>query len=655
MSDALNLLRLLLPRRRLLILSILFASLSAGGLGAGLLAVKPVLDGIVGEHRALADIARTTAAKYLPWGLTLPESLLAALPTDPYRGIVLVIIAIGVLTVLGAAANFLHQYFALTLVIETVADLRQKAFARVVRMPLRGLQAGRDTGPTDAVSRISYDTSVVSTGLNALVSKSLAQVTKGLAALITALALDVRMTLVILGVAPVLAIILRKTGKKIRRAATAAMQSQAGLYRAANEALAGLRVVKVHATEDYETARFAALSQEMARQEKKIRTARSLASPIIETLVIFVLGVLVVISIKAILDGALDRGDFILVLASLGVAGASLRPLTGLLNDIQHSSAAVARLESLLNQPIEPVEPVQPHPSGTGVPPVGQKPSPPALPRHTRSLVFDNVSLHYPASPRPAVRNLSLTIHHGQTVAFVGPNGSGKTSLLALVPRLYEPDAFPQGSTPGRILLDGHDIATHDLASLRQQIAVVTQDTVLFHGSIRDNIAYGTPGVPFDRIRDAARRARAEEFILAKPRGYDEPLGESGTGLSGGQKQRLAIARAILRDPAILILDEATSMIDAQSEHAIAEAIDDFVTREHHRRTCLIVAHRLATVIHADRIVVMDDGAIADHGTHAELLARCDLYRQLVSHQLIAAAPFPAASPASTLPAAITP
>lgn len=652
MHDILQLLRLLLPRRRLLVLSIVFAALSAGGLGAGLIAVKPVIDAMVGAGRSLPDLARDASAK-LPLGLSIPEPIISALPTDTYRGIIAVIIAIGLLTVLGATANFFHQYFALTLVIDTVADLRQRAFARVLHMPLRALQSGRDTSPTDAVSRIAYDTSVVSAGLSALVSKALAQITKGLAALVAAMVLDLRVTLVVCAVAPILAIILRKTGKKIRRAATAAMQSQAGLYRAATEALAGLRVVKVHTTEAFETARFTALSQEMARQERKIRTARSLASPVIETIVIIILGVLVIVSAKAILDGAVDRAAFFTVLAALGVAGASLRPLTGLLNDVQHSSAAVARLHDLLSQPTEtpadspaPITPITPTTAPATLPP----PRPP-LPRHHRSITFDNVSLQYPNTAAPAVRNLSLSIPHGHTVAFVGPNGSGKTSLLALVPRLYDPDPFPPNTPPGRVLIDDTDIASVDLHSLRAQIAVVTQDTVLFHGPIRDNIAYGNPSASLDQIRHAARRARAEDFILAKPRGYDEPLGESGAGLSGGQKQRLAIARAILRDPAILILDEATSMIDSQSEHAIADAIDDFVSDAHHRRTCLIVAHRLATVISADLIVVMHEGTIADQGTHAQLLQRCDLYRQLVSHQLIAATPAPTPTQPAPAPA----
>jgi ABC-type multidrug transport system fused ATPase/permease subunit len=211
-------------------------------------------------------------------------------------------------------------------------------------------------------------------------------------------------------------------------------------------------------------------------------------------------------------------------------------------------------------------------------------------------------------------------------VAIVGPNGCGKTTLLSLLPRLFEPDA-------GTILIDGVDIARVSIGSLRAQIGVVTQDAALFTGTIGANIAYATAGASEEQVRTAARKARAEEFILAKPDGYDTLLGEGGSGLSGGQRQRLCIARAVLRDPAILILDEATSMIDADSEQKIADALAEFSRG----RTCLIVAHRLSTVVHADRIVVMNQGRIEDVGRHAELLERSATYRLIASTQLVSA------------------
>jgi ABC-type multidrug transport system fused ATPase/permease subunit len=539
-------------------------------------------------------------------------------------------IALGVLSILGATANFLHQYFSLTVVARTIANIRRDAFRRAVHLPLRTVLAN---GPTDTVSRIVYDTSTLGAGFSSLLSKAVAQVSKGMAALVVAFVIEWRLALISLIVGPVVGVIIRKLGKRIRRAAKAALGQQAKLYQATTEALSGLRVVKAYAAERAEAGRFHRINKEVVKQELRARTARALSSPLVETLALFVLGGLSLVAIKAILDGVLDRSDFFIVMTSLGVAAASLRPLTGIITDIQQSRGAADRLAELLNTPVE----------------AGHGHKLARLPRHSRSIEFEHITFTYPGAAGPALHDVSLAIPFGQVVAFVGPNGCGKTTLLSLVPRLFDPDTAASPAAIPRVLVDGHDIREYSVRSLRRQIGVVTQDTVLFAGTVRSNIAYASDGTVTDgQVRDAARRARAEEFILAKPQGYDEPIGEGGTGLSGGQRQRLAIARAILRDPAILILDEATSMIDSDSEAKIADAIAEFVAggkpgrraaspdggAPRAGRTCLIVAHRLSTVINADRIVVMDAGRIVDQGRHEELLGRCELYRQLARNQL---------------------
>lgn len=600
--------RRMLRYKRLAVLGVLFASISAGGLGAGLVALKPVLESVLdpGQAKDLPELARELNGTELIAG-RIPAELIDALPSGEFTAIVWILAGLGVLTVFGAAANFLHQWCALTVVHRTVTVIRRDAFRRVIHLPLKTVVAG---GATDPVSRIINDTEALAQGFTALISKALAQATKGVAAFIAALIINWQLTLAALVVAPILFTIIRKLGKRIRRASRRALRSRAGLFQVAAESVQGLRVVKVHTTERYESGRFHRINKQVLKEHLRVRTARALASPLVETLTMFVLGGLTLVAVKAIRDGHLEHTVFINTLVALGAAGASLKPLTGLLNDIQASGGAADRLAHLLAEPVE----------------AGHDAALPKLARHARSIALDHVTVTYPGQPRPAIQDVALEIEHAETVAFVGPNGCGKTTLLSLVPRLFDPDA-------GRILIDGTDIAGVNMRSLRRQIGVVTQETVLFNMTVADNIAYGCPAASRGQVIEAARRARAHHFVDNLPDAYDTVVGEQGLTLSGGQRQRIAIARAILRDPAILILDEATSMIDAESESRIADAIAEFSQG----RTCLVVAHRLSTVLSADRIVVMDAGRVVDQGGHDELLKRCAVYQQIARRQLVPA------------------
>ena len=598
----------MLRMRTHLLLGLFFAIISAGGLGAGIAAMGPTLDIML--EPGSGGLRQIAEEKFTQGGVLsslFTSEQIQHLPSDPFKSIALIMGTLAVLTLFGAMANFLHQYFALTVVHTTIARIRSSAFRRVLKLPLKTIVS---EGPTDAISRVVNDTEALSAGLVAVLSKAVAHITKGIVALLVAFLTNWQLAIVALMVMPILATVIRKLGKRIRKASGRALSSRADLYRASTEALQGLRVVKVHTTERYEAGRFGRINKEVLRQQLKVRTARAIAGPLAELITMFALGALTIVAAKLILDGVLDKSEFITVLVGLAIAGASIKPLSGLANDIQQSGAAADRLYKLLAAEPEP----------------GHEHRLPKLARRRDSIRFEHVRVIYPGATNPAINDVSLSIEHGQTVAFVGPNGCGKTTLLSLIPRLFDPDE-------GRVLIDGTDLSRVRVRSLRRQIGVVTQEVVLFKGTIAQNIAYGNRHASREQIEKAARDARAMEFISELEEGLDTPVGEQGLTMSGGQRQRLAIARAILRDPAILILDEATSMIDAHSERLINEVLEEFCQQ----RTSLIVAHRLSTVLNADRIVVLDQGQIVDSGTHDELLGRCTVYQQLTKHQLMGA------------------
>ena len=592
----------LLRYRAKLSVAVVLAFISAGGLGAGLVALAPILNVIVRDEGSMAAEVREIDAKLA--GI-IPDQWIAALPDDRFQSVLVAVVALGVLTLIGAAANFFHAYLSITVSLRTVADIRVHAFDRLMRLPL--VIAAKGHG-SDLLSRVISDTNALGRGFQAVTNKAIAQTTKGAFALAAAFIIEWRLSLITLAVAPLLFLVIRKLAKRIRRASKAAMRGQGRLLGVASEALSGLRVVKVHHTEAVEVERFTHRNEQVLRQQLKARTARALTGPLTELIAISALGTLALIAVKAIIDGQLEVENFIVALGSLAIAGQSLKPLNAIVQDLQVAEAAGQRIAQLIDKPTEDAW------LGRGRP---------ELPPHERSITFDHVAFSYDHADRPALDDVSLEINFGETVAFVGPNGSGKTTLLGLVPRLFDP-------AQGEVRIDDTDVATVDLASLREQMAVVTQETVLFRGSVFDNIAYGLDDPPRDHIIHAAQAARAHDFIQELPDAYDTMLGDAGAGLSGGQRQRLSIARAIARQPRILIMDEATSMIDAESEAKITEAVQGFAKG----RTCLVVAHRLSTVVHADRIVVMDAGRIVDVGAHADLLDRCTLYRDLARHQL---------------------
>ena len=603
MAGLRHLLPRLLRRPGLFFGGIFFALISAGGLGAGLLSLGPLLRIILagdGQETVATLITQYNANR--EW-LRIPEGLVNLLPTDPFSAVVAIMSGLALLTVVGATANFLHQFLALELASRTVADIRAEVFRHVLSMRLGTIQR---RGAAELVSRINKDSMSLQGGMLALTNRTVAHVTKGGAAFAAAVWFDWRLTLFALVIAPVLGGVLRSLGRRIRRATRAALEAQEDLLRVSNESIQGIRAVKTATAEQDAQERFASANESVLREELRIRTARSLANPVVELLAVFVLMALALVAARQILDGSMDFDSFMLTLGALGVAGGTLQPLAGVFNEIQAASAPAERLDELLEEPDEDR-------LTAAFPP---------LPRHGRDIRFQGVHYRYPGAEHEALAGVDLQIGFGEQIAIVGPNGCGKTTLLSLLPRLFDPDQ-------GLVEFDGTDIRGVRLESLRRQIGVVTQETVLFRGTIRENIAFGLKADD-DAIRDAAEKSHASGFIDRLSDGYDTMVAELGTSLSGGQRQRIAIARALLRNPALLILDEATSQIDAESEEQINLAIGQF----RNGRTVLVIAHRLSTVLAADRIVVMDEGRVVDQGRHEELLARCDVYSRLARTQL---------------------
>ncbi len=605
--------RILLQYKPQLSLAAVGALISAGCFGAGLGMLIPIFKLLLQDQQNLPAIVTTYLAPQgaAPWRQTLAEGLLPYLPSDHFHGFIGVMLVIAVLSIIGSGGRYLHEFLVITVCNRAAMNWRKQLFERLVQAPLPELWA---RGTSEQVSRVMVDASILGNGYQTILGRTTADILKGVAALILALLINWQLTLAALVIAPLLAVLLRKFGKRIRRAASAALGERSKLLHALHETASGMAVVKVHGAEGYERRRFARINRTLFQQEMKARQAKAMSSPVIETLAQYMVMIIAGGAAFLIFRKGWDPAEFIMVLGALAMAGASMRPLTNMSTQIRETEAAAARVLEALQTPVEPVS-------------LEDRLSLPSLPRHQRDIVFDQVSVRYAGAARPAVDDVSLHVPYGQTIAIVGGNGSGKTTLLNLIPRLLVPEK-------GRIMIDGYDLAQVNLRSLRQQIAVVTQQTILFQGTIAENIAYGRRWVSMPNIIAAAKAAFADEFICALPDGYEHLLGEGGSGLSGGQKQRLCIARAILRNPAILVLDEATSQIDADSEAKITQALHQL----RHGRTTFIIAHRLSTVVDADVIVVMELGRVIGRGKHAELLDRCATYQNLVQTQLLPSA-----------------
>lgn len=574
-----------------------------------------------GEIQLVADPTAAPRVVQLPqarWYFGVASRLGQWVPRDRLHAVAAVLAVLLTLTVVGNAIRFCQEYLSDKASIQTVNDIRRRLYDHILHLPL-GFFSLR--GTSDVTSRLVQDSQAMHDGFKTVLGQSVQEPIKAGMAFALAMLLSWRLTLVMVVFAPLMAIVIRKFGTRMRRAARTALQESSAMLGQIESTLIGLRVVKSANAERFERRRYTRIMGQLIRQQLRMSRIDAMNTPIIETLAMVAVSAVVMLAFGLIFVwGLLDTTTFFAVMACLVAIGESLRRLSKVNNVLQRSNAAAGRIFEMLDVPVE-------RPRRSALPAASA-----SLPRRLgplqREVRFEGVTFAYPGSAAPALLDVSLAVPKGRCVAIVGRNGSGKTTLLSLLPRFYDPQE-------GRILIDDVDIRTVSLASLRRQIGIVTQDSVIFPGTIAQNIAYAMPRASREQIIDAARRAFAHDFIMDRPQGYDTVVGEHGATLSGGQKQRICIARAILRQTPILILDEATSQVDAESEHLIQQAIEQLM-RE---RTTFVIAHRFSTILSADHIVVMDRGQIVGQGNHADLLAQCVTYQQLYERQMIGLVP----------------
>ena len=496
--------------------------------------------------------------------------------------------------------GYLQTYFTEYLEQKVLFRIRRDVFAHVQRLPLSFFDRER---AGHVISRITSDVSLLRGAVIGVAASVVRNVLMTIIAVAVTLMVSWKLTLLTLVIIPLNIFLVGRIGERLRRRTHRAQEGMADMTASLQETISGMRVVKAFNMARYELRRFDRFNLRYMKQTIRMKLWAALSSPTSE-----VLGAASFVAIlgyggRLVLEGRLAAENLVLFVGAMMFVVTPLKNLSKLNNTVQQSLAAAQRVFALLDEPGEPLD-------GPGRPA-----------RFEREIAFEHVDFAYGSGP-PVLRDVTFRVRPGEVVAIVGPSGAGKSTLVDLIPRFYEP-------TAGRITLDGVDTREIQLESLRALMGIVTQETILFNDTVLNNIAYGLDSPDREAVETAARAANAHDFIAAMPRGYETVIGDRGVQLSGGQRQRIAIARALLRDPRILIFDEATSALDTESEMLVQEAIDRLLAG----RTTFVIAHRLSTVQNADRILVLEDGRVTEHGTHAELMRRGGAYRRLYDLQ----------------------
>jgi ATP-binding cassette subfamily B protein/subfamily B ATP-binding cassette protein MsbA len=564
------------------------------------------------EELAKAEGRLAAACRKLNLYLLAKKYINLLLPDDCFRTLAWIIGLVVIGVAFKGFFEFCQEGLVGSVVNLSLFDLRNRFYRNVIHLDVNNFS---EEGTHELMARFTNDMEMLGTGTRTLFGKVVAEPLRALACVVGACWISWQLTLLFLVLVPLALYVLTKAGRIMKRATRRLLERMSNIYKILQETFLGIRVVKAFTMEPYERRRFHSATKDYYHKAMRVVMIDALASPIVELLGVaavalaFVAGAYLVLNTdkKPYLLGMqmttqrMDAEELLQFYAFLAAIADPIRKLSSVYTRIQSGAAAADRIFAFLDRQPR----VLPNSNAR------------RLERHHEAIEFRDVCFSYEPG-RPILTDIHLTVRFGETVALVGKNGCGKTTLVGLIPRFFDPDH-------GSILIDDNDIRHLNLRSLRQQIGIVTQETTLFDDTIFNNIAYGNRRAGSEAVENAAKQAYAHDFIMALRNGYQTRVGEAGAKLSGGQKQRLALARAILRDPSILILDEFTSSADAESEGLIHRALRDFMRN----RTTFVITHRLNTLEVADRIVVVDSGRIEAVGRHAELLHNCSIYQRL--------------------------
>lgn len=572
----------------------------------------PQKDKILRDASAKSLKAQTkleSARRTLYYQQILQKYIHLLLPTDCFSTLVFVVIAVVVAMAVKGIFEFLQETLVASVVNKSLFDLRNRFYRNSIHLDVNQFN---EEGTGELMARFTNDVEMLGTGQKTLFERVIAEPLRALSCIVVACLINWQLTLLFLVLVPIALLVLTKIGRLMKRATHRLLERMSSIYKILQESFKGIRVVKAFTMEPHERRRFHEATKDYYVKSMRVAKLNALASPVIEVLGMITIGAALLVGAHLVLRpghqfiglklGETMEAETLLQLYVLLAAIADpVRKLSSVYTKLQSGFAAADRIFAVMDR--------QPR--------VGANSDQPRLTGVKHSVEFRDLSFSYDPT-RPILTNINLTVQAGEVVAFVGKNGCGKSTLLGLIPRFYDPDH-------GGVLIDGTNIRQLNLRSLRTRIGIVTQDAILFDETIYNNIAYGNRKAGPEQVEEAARKAGAHDFISRLPHGYQTRMGEAGSKMAGGEKQRIALARAILRDPDILILDEFTSQIDADSEMRIHRAVKEFVRG----RTTFLITHRLNTLEIADRIVVLDEGRIVALGTHPELLAMCPLYSAL--------------------------